>query len=272
MRRTWTGEGSSQHYLWRRHSLKEKLARYVAYLTTALLLAWALRALDVHWPWVADAPREVADLLYRMAPPDWSQLGQVASVMLQTIHIATLGTALAVFLALPAAYIAARNTTFNGATLWLGRLIVVATRSVDTLVWALLFVAIFGPGALAGILAVAFRSIGFTGKLIAEAIEEIDPGPVEAITATGASRSKVVLFGIVPQVLATFYAVVVLRWDINIRESTVLGLVGAGGIGMILDTAILSFAWRTVSVVLIAIVTVVAFGELLSGWLRSRVL
>jgi len=148
----------------------------------------------------------------------------------------------------------------------------VATRSVNTIIWALLFVAIFGPGVMAGILAIAFRSIGFTGKLIAEAIEEIDRKPIEAITAAGGDKGKIVIFGIIPQVLPTFLAVTILRWDINIRESTVLGLVGAGGIGLILQGAIDTFQWRTASTILIAILVVVVLGEFVSGALRKRVL
>jgi hypothetical protein len=102
------------------------------------------------------------------------------------------------------------------ATLWLGRLILVSSRSVNTIIWALLFVAIFGAGIVAGILAIMFRSIGFIGKLLCEAIEEIDRRPVEALEATGASRLKVIVYAIVPQVMPTFWAVSILRWDINL--------------------------------------------------------
>ena len=108
---------------------------------------------------------------------------------------------------------------------WVGRFILVSSRSVNTIIWALLFVAIFGSVIVAGIVAIMFRSIGFLGKLLGEAIEEIDRKPVEAL-ACGASRFKVVLYGIVPQVMPAFFAVAILRWDINLRESTVLGLSG----------------------------------------------
>jgi phosphonate transport system permease protein len=117
-------------------------------------------------------------------------------------------------------------------TWFFGRFILVASRSINTVVWGLIFVAIFGPGPVAGIWAIAFRSIGFMGKLIAEAIDEIDEGTVEAIEATGAARLQVLLIGIIPQVLPVIYGTTVYRWDINIRESTVLGFVDAGGIGI----------------------------------------
>jgi phosphonate transport system permease protein len=191
---------------------------------------------------------------------------------LETVHIATLSTMLTIFIALPVSYIAAQNTTPNKATLWLGRFILVSSRSVNTIIWALLFVAIFGPGVLAGILAVMFRSIGFIGKLMGEAIEEIDRKPVEAMQATGASKMKVVLYAIVPQVMPAFFAIIILRWDINIRESTVLGLVGAGGIGVLLQGSIDLFAWQTVATILLAIIVLVILGEAITSVLRKKVI
>jgi phosphonate transport system permease protein len=125
---------------------------------------------------------------------------------------------------------------------------------------------------VAGIVAIALRSVGFIGKLMAEAIEEIDHAQVEAIQATGAGRGKVLLYGIIPQVLPAFFAVTILRWDINIRESTVLGLVGAGGIGLILQGSIDMFAWRVAAAILIAILVVVVLAEFVSAWLRQKVL
>lgn len=259
-------------YDWQRYTRWQRLARYLAYLATVFVLVWAVRTVDIYWPWVWDAPVQIGDLFSRMTPPKLSGLSGILSSLLETIHIATLATALSLFLSLPTALLAAQNTTPNRVTLWLGRLIVVATRSVNTIIWALLFVAIFGPGVVAGILAIAFRSIGFVGKLMAEAIEEIDVRPVEAIQATGAGKWKVVLYGIVPQILPAFYAVAILRWDINIRESTVLGLVGAGGIGLILQGSIDLFDWQTTATVLIAIVFVVIVGEVVSAMLRRQVI
>src|SRR5690606_39102722 len=190
----------------------------------------------------------------------------------ETVNIATIATAFAVVVSLPVAYIAAQNTTPNIVTLWIGRVILVSSRSVNTIIWALLFVAIFGPGIIAGILAIMFRSVGFIGKLLGEAIEEIDRRPVEALEATGASRLKVIVYAIVPQVMPTFWAVSILRWDINLRESTVLGLVGAGGIGIILQGAIDTFNWPEVAMVLLAILALVILGEIASAMMRRRIL
>ena len=139
------------------------------------------------------------------------------------------------------------------------------------LLWGLLFVAIFGPGPMAGIWAITFRSIGFMGKLIGEAIEEIDAGTVEAIEATGASRLQVLWIGILPQVLPVIYGTTVYRWDINIRESMVLGFVGAGGIGILLYSSINQFMWQEVAVILTAVFGVVVISEFISATVRGRI-
>jgi len=147
----------------------------------------------------------------------------------------------------------------------------VTSRSVNTVVWGLLFVAIFGPGPVAGICAIAARSIGFLGKLIAEAIEEVDEGQLEAIEATGASRLQVLLMGVLPQVLPVIWGTTVYRWDINIRESTVLGFVGGGGIGIILYSSINQFAWREVGIILLSILVVVIISEFISATIRQKI-
>ncbi|MDZ5699667.1 phosphonate ABC transporter, permease protein PhnE [Chelativorans sp. M5D2P16] len=257
---------------WVRYTPRQRLARYLAYLFCIAAIVWAITSIDVIWPWVYDAPEQMADLLGRMVPPDTSNLPQILWVLLETVNIATIATAIAVVVSLPVAYIAAQNTTPNAATLWLGRFILVSSRSVNTIIWALLFVAIFGPGIVAGILAIMFRSIGFIGKLLGEAIEEIDRKPVEALEATGASRFKVILYAIVPQVMPAFWAVSILRWDINLRESTVLGLVGAGGIGLILQGAIDTFNWQEAATVLLAILVLVIIGEFVAMTLRKRII
>jgi len=206
-----------------------------------------------------------------MWPPDWSFLSKLFGPLMETIQIATLGTMFTFIIAFPVAFLAARNTTFNPATWFVGRFILVGSRSVNTVVWGLLFVAIFGPGPVAGIWAIAFRSIGFMGKLTAEAIEEIDAGAVEAVEATGASRLQVLWFGILPQVLPVIYGTAVYRWDINIRESTVLGFVGAGGIGILLYSSINQFLWREVAATLIVVFGVVLVSEFISAKVRQRI-
>jgi len=255
---------------WRRHSRTHTLIRAGAQLALALLAAWMLARLGIRWDYVADSPAQIGDLLGRMFPPDWTFGRALWAPLVQTLNIATLGTVGGVILALPIAILAALNLTPNRVTYALARLVMVVSRSVDTLIWALIFIIVVGPGSLAGVLAVAVRSIGFVSKLLAEGIEEIDRGQVEAVTATGATRLQTLLYAIVPQVKPVFAGICIYRWDINIRESTVLGLVGAGGIGFALNESILGLEWSRVGMILIVILVVVAASEAASAHVRKR--
>ncbi|PKR55828.1 phosphonate ABC transporter, permease protein PhnE [Thalassospira marina] len=257
---------------WSKYSTKDRWTRFGLTALVALSLVWSLSTINIIWPWLWDAPKQMGDLFARMFPPSLEGWHDIAITLLETVNIATIATFFAVFLSLPVALIAAQNTTPNKFTLWLGRFILVSSRSVNTIIWALLFVAVFGPGVLAGILAIIFRSLGFLGKLLGEAIEEIDRAPIEALEAVGASRFKILIYGVIPQVMPTFFAVSILRWDINLRESTVLGLVGAGGIGIILQGAIDTFAWQTVATILLAIIGLVIIGEAVAAYLRKKVI
>ena len=257
--------------VWRRFSPRQTLFRYAWYLAIVSVTVWSVSNLNIPWFYFLDAHLQALDLANRMWPPDWTYIRELTRPLVETIHIATLGTMVTILIAFPIAFLAARNTTFNSFTWLIGRLILVTSRSVNTVVWGLLFVAIFGPGPVAGIWAIAFRSIGFMGKLVAEAIEEIDEGVVEAIEATGASRLQVLFIGILPQVLPVIYGTAVYRWDINIRESTVLGFVGAGGIGILLYSSINQFLWQEVAVILIAVFGVVIVSEFISATVRKRI-
>jgi phosphonate transport system permease protein len=191
----------------------------------------------------------------------------------ETINIATLGTLIGLIMAVPVAFLAARNTTPSTKFVRpIALLIIVGSRSINSLIWALLLVAILGPGVLAGILAIALRSIGFIGKLLYEAIEEIDATQVEAIEATGASSAQTMAWGVVPQVAPTLAGISVFRWDINIRESTVLGLVGAGGIGVKLEAALNTLAWPKVTMLLLVILATVVVSEWVTAKVRERLI
>jgi phosphonate transport system permease protein len=130
----------------------------------------------------------------------------------------------------------------------------------------------FGPGALAGTLAIAFRSIGFVGKLFAEALEETQRGPIEALRAVGAPATSVLIKGYWPQVKPAFWSVALLRWDINVRESAVLGLVGAGGIGVALQNAMDLFQWNRVALILLVVFAVVIAAEVVVNLVRRRII
>jgi phosphonate transport system permease protein len=259
--------------VWRRFTPAQRLARFAIYLAMVAAIVAAVQSVEVIPEFLTDAPEQVADLVTRMWPPAWEHYPEeVHAALIETIHIATLGTLLSLLLALPVGVLAAHNLVPSTPINLGARLILVSSRSVNSLVWALLFVGIFGPGALAGTLAIAFRSIGFVGKLFGEALEEAQPGPIEALTAAGAPWASRLTFGYWPQVKPAFWSIALFRWDINVRESAVLGLVGAGGIGMTLDSALNLFQWPRVAVILAAIFAVVIVAEVLVTQVRRRVI
>lgn len=258
---------------WRRYTPRERLGRFALYFGLVVAIVASLRTVQVIPEFLYDAPEQVADLLKRMWPIAWSFYpGGVHDALVETLHIATLGTMLAILMALPLGLLAANNITRSSWLNYFAKLMLVSSRSVNSLVWALLFVAIFGPGALAGTMAIAFRSIGFVGKLFSEALEEARPGPIEALQAAGAPWPSVFIKGYWPQVEPAFWAIALFRWDISVRESAVLGLVGAGGIGMAIDTAMNLFQWERVALMLVSIFAVVIVAEVAVTFIRKKII
>jgi phosphonate transport system permease protein len=258
---------------WRRFTPRQRIARFALYFGLVAAIVVSLRTVQVIPEFLYDAPEQMGDLFRRMWPIAWSFYPKgVHDALIETLHIATLGTVLAILMALPLGLLAAHNVTPHAGLNYFARLVLVSSRSVNSLVWALLFVAIFGPGALAGTMAIAFRSIGFVGKLLGEALEEARSGPIEALTATGAPWPSVLLKGYWPQVEPAFWAIALFRWDISVRESAVLGLVGAGGIGMAIDSAMNLFQWDRVALMLFAIFAVVVIAEVVVTFIRKRMI
>ena len=271
---------STANYHWERFSTAERLQRFVVYLVCVIAIVVSFKAVDVIPEFLADAPTQMKDLLLRMWPVEWDFYFTPQSVGAQTVHqalmdslaIAFLATALGLILATPIGFLAARNINKIWWLNAVARFILVATRSISTLLWALFFVAMFGPGALAGTCAIAFHSIGFLGKMLSEALEESNKGSIEALVATGAPWYSRILYGYWPQVQPAFVSIALFRWDINVRESAVLGLVGAGGIGMELNSAIDVFEWDRVALVLLVILVVVMAAEVVATQLRKRLI
>ena len=260
--------------VWRKRTKAAQWTLWGGWFALAILFvySWQVMTKDTIWAFVMDAPEQAADLGSRMFPPRWSYMERLWWPLWDTLNIATLGTLLGILIAVPVAFAAARNTT---PSLYFVRpaalFIIVASRSINSLIWALLLVAIIGPGILAGIVAIGLRSIGFVAKLLYEAIEEIDEGQVEAVAATGASRAQVIDYAIVPQVLPAFFGISVFRWDINIRESTILGLVGAGGIGLQLQASLNTLAWPQVTLIFVVILGTVVVSEWVSAKVREAI-
>lgn len=214
----------------------------------------------------------MADLLSRMWPPAVESFPDQLWPVLETVDIALFGTFFGVLLALPLAWLAARNTSpapfiYHGT-----RAVIGICRAVPDLVWALLFVTAVGLGPFAGALALTIHSIGMLGRLLAETIEDMDMGPMEALSSTGAGRLQIFSHAVVPTVLPSLMGITLYRLDDNIRSSLVLGFVGAGGIGFQLLTAMNLFDYRTVSLLLVITFILVIGAERLSAALRKRVL
>ncbi len=260
---------------WQRRTQRESIWHWVLWLVGIAVFAycWQKISSTTTWFFVWDAPRVAEDIWSRATPPKWEYISQLGGPIWDTLNIATLGTIIALMLAIPVAFLAARNTTPSALFIRpIALLIIVATRSINSLIWALLLIAIIGPGVFAGVIAIAIRSIGFCAKLLYEAIEEIDETQVEAIAATGASRWQIMAYGIVPQIMPALAGIAVFRWDINIRESTVLGLVGAGGIGLQLSSSLNVLAWPQVSLILLVILAAVVISEWVSAKVRGAII
>ncbi len=261
--------------VWRRRAPQNQLALWVGWfaLICLFVFCWQVMTKDTIWSFVWDAPRQAADIGDRMIPPAFGYFTELIRPLWDTINIATLGTLIAIVIAVPVAFLAARNTTPSARMVRpCALLLIVASRSINSLIWGLLLVTMIGPGVFAGVIAIALRSIGFIAKLLFEAIEEIDESQVEAVTATGASSLQVLDQAIVPQVMPAFAGISVFRWDINIRESTVLGLVGAGGLGLKLQASLNTLAWNQVTTILLVILTTVAVSEWVSARVRRAVI
>src|SRR5204863_7449643 len=193
---------------WQRFTPAERAMRSTFYLGTVIAVVWSLQSIEIIPEFLYDAPQQTVDLFARMWPIDWTWYPKVVhGALIETLHTATLGTILAVIMASLVAVMVARNITRSVVLNSIGRFILVATRSVHAMIWALFFVAVFGPGALAGTMAIAIHSIGFTGKFLAEAIEEAKPGPIEALVAAGAPPLAVLLKGYWPQVKPAFLSI-----------------------------------------------------------------
>ena len=242
-------------------------------LAALAVFCWQVMTEGTIWAFVLDAPSQASDIGSRMFPPRWTYVEKLLWPLWDTINIATLGTLMGITLAVPVAFLAARNTTpSNYVARPIALLIIVSSRSINSLIWALLLVSIIGPGVLAGIVAIGLRSIGFIAKLLYEAIEEIDEAQVEAVTATGGSPAQVINYAIVPQVMPAFAGISVFRWDINIRESTILGLVGAGGIGLELQASLNVLAWPQVTMIIVVILATVVVSEWVSAKIRHAII
>jgi phosphonate ABC transporter permease subunit PhnE len=243
--------------------------RWVGWAAVGAVFVWSAVATEVSVGRMVEGLPFMWDFLRRMVPPDPSVLGNAIRGAIQTIQIAIVGTVVAAVLALPVGFAAARNA----APRWLfytSRLLLNAFRAIDTLVYALFFVAAVGLGPFPGVLAVIVYTATVLAKLYSEAIEAIEPGPVEAVRATGATSLQVLRWGVLPQLVPQFLSFTLYRFETNIRAAAILGFVGAGGIGFYVQTYLRLLNYPAAASVLLVLVTLVMVVDFASSRLRAR--
>ncbi|MBS0455678.1 MAG: phosphonate ABC transporter, permease protein PhnE [Proteobacteria bacterium] len=247
------------------------LATYVAWAAVLGVLAWAWQGAEMNPLALVRDAGNIGTYASDFFPPDFHDWRIYAREMLVTVHVAIWGTLLAVLAAVPAGLLCASNV----APPWVYqpmRRLMDACRAINEMVFAMLFIVAVGLGPFAGVLALAVHTTGTLSKLFSEAVEAIDPRPVEGIRATGAHRLVEVIHGVVPQVLPLWLSFTLYRFESNVRSASVVGMVGAGGIGVVLYEVIRSFEYAQTCAVLLILVVTVSLIDLASAALRKRVI
>lgn len=251
-----------------RRAWKRKLLQAAGVLVVILVASWYVNLLD--FGTLADGIPAIVTLMSESFPPDFRNIMDWMSPLLDTLAMSIAGTAIAVTASVPLAFLAARNTAPHPLVFHVTRTVLNGLRSIPELIMGIIFVAAVGFGALPGVLALGLHSIGMVGKFFAEAVEHVDEAPVEAAEAAGATRLQVLYHAVLPQVLPQFADVSIYRWEYNFRASTVMGMVGAGGIGFELMGSLRIMQYQEVSAILIVILIMVTLVDGLSGRLRKR--
>jgi phosphonate transport system permease protein len=263
---------STEAAAWRPPPLiADRRLRFAIYAGALLYAVLALGTIEVNWARAAEGLARGARFLAGFFPPDFvTKREDILEGLAESLAMTVVSTVLGIALSVPFALGAARNLAPLPIYLFC-RGVIAISRTFQEIIIAILFVAMFGFGPLAGTLTLAFATIGFLGKLLAEDIEEIEVAQAEAVRATGAGWWQVLDFAIAPQVLPRFIGLSAYRFDINFRESAVLGLVGAGGIGDTLNNAFERYEFDTAAAILIVIIAIVMACEYSSSWIRRQV-
>lgn len=255
-----------------RPSARLKWALTALFIT---IVVWAAISVEVELERLAELPGSLVFIFNRMflsPSPDWTTLGGAFDAMMESVQIAWLGTIIGALLSLPLAFLGAKNVTSGFASNIVRQLLNAIRAIPEILVAVVVFIPMVGLGPYAGTLAIGVHSVGTLGKLSAEAIEGIDPGPVEAARATGGRPLQVQRWGVLPQVLPEIIAFWLYRFEINIRASAILGAVGAGGIGEFLVQALNFRRYDRAGMAIIVVVVITILIDLASGWVRRRII
>jgi len=238
---------------------------------TMAALQWSAQGAQLSAAELAAGIPQIADFLSRTFPPDWRILNSLTAPAIETVQIAIWGTLLGVLGALPVSFLAARNLHVNPWLYRATRQMLNVIRSINELILALVFVAAVGLGPFPGVLALAVHGVGMLGKFFAESIEEIDEGPLQALRSTGARPLQVIVFGVLPQVITAWIAVILYRFEVNLRSATVLGMVGAGGLGFELVSSLKLFKYQETATCIVVITVMVIVADLISNRLRVAI-
>ena len=220
---------------------------------------------------VSDSSKYFGDILSRMLPPDFSNLSELIYAMFETIEIAFLGTFIAIVLSIPLGLFSARNLAPNYFVYLVCKTIVIFFRAIPEFIIAMILVIAIGFGAMPGVLALGLHTMGFLAKFYAEDIEHINKGPIDALKSSGANKSQIISFGVIPQILPSFVANNLYILDRNVRMATMLGIVGAGGIGYELQSSFRMFEYERVSAIIILIFVAIFLIDHFSAFIRSKI-
>ncbi len=220
---------------------------------------------------LTDSSKYFGDILSRMLPPDFSNLNELIYAMFETIEIAFLGTFTAIVLSIPLGLFSARNLAPNYFIYLVCKTIVIFFRAIPEFIIAMILVIAIGFGAMPGVLALGLHTMGFLAKFYAEDIEHINKGPIDALKSSGATKSQIISFGVIPQILPSFVANNLYILDRNVRMATMLGIVGAGGIGYELQSSFRMFEYERVSAIIILIFVTIFIIDHLSAFIRSKI-
>lgn len=252
-----------------------RIPAFLLLLLAVLVFAFGVHRLDMSYERIVGGLGELGSMVLRMIPPDpgsWQRAGMYAYAMLETLAIALLGTLMAAIAAFPLGFLAARNTTINGVVQFFARRSFDTLRGVDILIWALIWINVVGLGPFAGVLALLMSDLGSFGKLFSEAIEATDEKPVEGVVSTGGSSLTAVRFGILPQLMPVLLSQVLYSFESNTRSASIIGIVGAGGIGLILSEQIRTLEFQQMSFVILLILVTVSVIDYLCSKLRFSII
>ncbi|WP_216828770.1 phosphonate ABC transporter, permease protein PhnE [Alkalihalobacterium elongatum] len=257
----------------KKRSVKKIIRNILIAIAIIALYTWTFVSIDIRWGRVFSEQtiNNIGRVIPQLFSPDWSAFSKVMGLMWQTLQMAYTGTLLAAILAIPFGFFAASNMVKNKVLNSLSKGALNGIRAFPELVLALMFVAAVGPRPFAGVLAIAIGSIGMLGKLYSEVIESIDMHVVEALQANGANRIQVLFYGVLPQIIPEFLSYAIYRFEIDVRASTILGIIGAGGIGTLITISIANRKWDEVGMILLVIIVVVTLIDTISAQIRKRI-